>query len=308
MNQILVTGDEVIREPVKKQKKVLPINGIVLFYAICVIILGICIIAGSFYAKQKINETVEASIQPEIEIQRDDDNNEIKISATHIRGITNLTYQWNDEEEITIDAGNQKNVTTTIDLIGGENTLKISVTEENGKTKTLEKTFIAGNIPEIALEGIANGVKVIVTSEENIDYVQYCWDDEEVQKIEIEDKKEYEGIINAPAGEHTLKIEVADINGIKAEKEQRVIGDTEPTLKIESKFVNGNPTFVIDVEDDQSLTMLEISHNGGETQVIDLNAPTYHHEVIMTEGQNTLIVRVTNINGLQKAHGVKVNN
>ena len=37
MNQILYTGDEVIREPVKKQKKVLPVNTIVIFYAISII-------------------------------------------------------------------------------------------------------------------------------------------------------------------------------------------------------------------------------------------------------------------------------
>ena len=41
VNQILITGDEVIREPVKKEKKVLPINTIVIIYAISVIILGI---------------------------------------------------------------------------------------------------------------------------------------------------------------------------------------------------------------------------------------------------------------------------
>ena len=75
MNQILYTGDENIQKPVKKQKKVLPINVIVLFFAISIIILGISIIAGSIYAKNKINETVEASIEPEITIERDDENN-----------------------------------------------------------------------------------------------------------------------------------------------------------------------------------------------------------------------------------------
>ena len=73
MNQILYTGDERIQAPVKKQKKVLPINTIVLFFAISIIILGICIITGSIYSKIKINETVEASIEPEITIERDDD-------------------------------------------------------------------------------------------------------------------------------------------------------------------------------------------------------------------------------------------
>ena len=51
MNQILVTGDEQVTakvtQKVKKQKNVLPVNGIVVFYAISIIILGICLISGS---------------------------------------------------------------------------------------------------------------------------------------------------------------------------------------------------------------------------------------------------------------------
>lgn len=309
MNQILVTGEERIEAPVRKQKKNLSTNGIIVFFAISIIIVGICIIAGSVYSKQKINETVQASIQPEIEIQRDDENNTIKIIATHIRGITSLTYRWNEEEEIVLDAQNKKSVSATIDLIGGENTLKISVTEENGKTKTLEKTFVAGNIPEIKLEAVANGIKLIATSEENLQYIEYSWDDGEVQKIEIEEnKKEYEGIINTPKGEHILKIKVVDINGMKAEKEQKVVGDTEPELKIQSQLVNGKATFVIDAEDDEMIEKIEIIHNGGETQVIEVNQKTYHHEVTMTEGDNTIIVNVTNSNGLTKARGVKFKN
>ena len=130
MNQILYTGDEPIKTSVKKPKKVLPVKVIVLFFAISIIILGICIVTGSIYAKNKINETVEASIQPSISTERNDENNTIKITATHIRGIKELSYQWNDEEQIKIDGENKKSVSKTIDLIGGENILKISVTEE----------------------------------------------------------------------------------------------------------------------------------------------------------------------------------
>lgn len=297
-----------MQAPVKKQKKVLPINTIVLFFAISIIILGICIITGSIYSKIKINETVEASIEPEITIERDDEENTIKITATHIRGITELSYQWNDEEATTIAGGNKKSVSTIIDLIGGENTLKVSVTEENEKTKTVEKTFVAGNIPEIELKAVANGVKVIITSEEKIDYVQYTWDEGEAQKVEV-GKKEYEGIINAPTGLHVLKIEVVDVNGIKSELEKEVIGDTEPTLSIQSKLVDGKATFVIDAEDDENIKTLTIVHNSGENQVIEVNEKTYHYEVPMTEGeQNTILVTVTNINGLQKTKGVRFNN
>ena len=311
MNQILITGDEILTEKVKEKKnnKTLPINGIVIFYAICIMILGICMICGSVYAKQKINEAVELSIRPEISVERNDDDNTISINVTHKRGLKNVTYKWNDGEETIIDAENRNSINETIKLIGGENTLSISVTEENGQIKTFEKTFIAGNIPQLKIVGaVDNGIKINATNEDEIEYLQYCWDDGEMQKIEV-GKKEYEGIINTPKGQHILKVEVVDINGMKAELVQTVVGDTEPTVKVESKLVNGKKTFVIDAEDDENIETLTIVHNSGQEQVINVNQKTYHKEVVMTEGEvNTIIVTATNLNGLSKTRRIKFDN
>lgn len=311
MNQILITGEELAAErvKVKKEKKVLPIKGIVVFYAISIIILGICMISGSVYARDQINKTVEASIRPEISVERNDDDNTITINVTHIRGIKTITYQWNDDEQIVIKANNSKSIKETIDLIGGKNTLKVIAIEENGQTSTLQKEFTVANIPEIKIvESVDNGIKIYAASEEEIDYLQYSWDDGEIQTIEV-GEKEYEGIINAPKGLHILKIEVVDTNGIKAQLEQNVVGDTAPTLTIKSKLVNGKPTFVIDAEDDENIKTVSISHNGGEEQNTEVNEKIYHEEIVMTEGEeNTIIVTVTNKNGLQEIRGVKFNN
>lgn len=266
-------------------------------------------ISGSVYARDKIDKTVQASIKPEISIERNDDNNTIEINIKHIREIENVTYRWNNEQEILIAGRNRKEITETIDLIGGENTLKIIATEENGQTQTLEKTFIVGNIPEIKIVGaVDNGVEVYAASEDEIEYLQYSWDNGEMQKIEV-GEKQYEGIINTPKGQHTLKIEVITINGMKAKIEQNVVGDTEPTVNVQSTFVGGVMTFVIDAEDDENITTISIIHNGGQKQTINVNAKTHHMEVPMTEGkENTIIVTATNINGLQKTRRIKFTN
>ena len=306
MNQILITGEE--KAKVKKEKKVLPINVIVSFFALSIIILGICMISGSVYAKDRINEVVEASAKPQVDINRNDDDNTVEINVTHIRGITKIAYRWNEEEETVIDGKNRKNIAETIDLIGGKNTLTVAITEENGQTVTYEKTYTVGNIPEIKLEAVSNGVKLTATSEAKISYIVYTWDDGEEQKIEAGDTT-YEGIINAPKGQHTLKIEVVDENNMKAKKEQKVVGDTEPTLNIKPDYVDGKVAFVINAEDDEKIIKVEITHNGGTKQTIDVNDKTYHKDLIMTTGEtNTLIVTVTNINGLTKTLRVKFDN
>lgn len=308
MNQILITGEEVIKEKVKKEKKVLPTKTIVLFYAICIIILGICMISGSVYAKEKINEIVEANTKPSVEINRNDEDNTVEINVKHIRGIKNIKYRWNEEEETIIDGKNRKNIKETIDLIGGINILTVIITEENGQPVKYTKEYTVGNIPEIKLEAVSNGVKIIVTSEEKINYIQYSWDDGQMQKIEV-GQKEYEGTIAAPNGQHDLKIEVVDVNKMKAKKEQVVIGDKEPTLIVNSYGTKGNATFIIDAEDDEKITKVEITHNGGIKEVIDVNEKNYHKELIMTKGKvNTLIVTVVNKNGLTKTSRVKCEN
>ena len=310
MNQILITGEEKVKEKVKvkKEKKVLPVNVIVSFFAISIIILGICMISGSVYAKDKINEVVEANAKPQVEINRNDDDNTVEINVNHIRGITEIAYRWNDEEEVIIDGENRKNVSETIDLLGGQNTLTVTVTEENGESVTYEKQYKAGNIPTIKLEAVSNGVQLTSTSESTIKYIVYSWDDGEEQTIEVGDSS-YEGIINAPKGEHMLKITVVDENNMEAKKEQKVVGDTEPTLTVKPDYVNGKVSFVIDAEDDELIRTVEITHNGGTKQTIDVNDTKYHNDLEMTTGEtNTLIVTVTNKNNLQKTLRVKFDN
>lgn len=314
MNQILFTGEEQVTvqttKRIEKQKKVLPINSILVVFIVSIIILGICMTTGGVYgvyATQKINDSITANTKPVISVENTDDKT-IKVTVTHIRKLKAMTYKWNDGEEIMVDARGEKSLIETINLISGENILKITAVDENGQVSKLEKTYSLGNVPTIEIDSVDNGIKIVATCEEKIDYIEYNWDDGENQKLEVGNKK-YEGIINAPSGKHTLKIEVVNVSGIKANEERTIVGDTEPTLNVQSKLINGKATFVIDANDDEEITTLEIIHNGGEKQIIEVNAKTYHKEIVMTEGEeNTIIVRVTNVHKLTKTRGVKFDN
>ena len=311
MNQILDTGEENLRKKVnktKKVKRVLPVNVIVVFFALSIIILGICMISGSVYAKDKINEVVLASAKPQVDITRNDDDNTVEINVNHVRGIARIAYKWNNDEETVIDGNNRKNISEKIDLIGGENTLTVTITEENGQSVTYEKKYQVGNIPVIKLEAVSNGVKLTATSEAKIENIVYNWDEGEEQKIEVGNTS-YEGIINAPKGKHILKIKVVDENKMEAKKEQEVVGDTEPTVTVKPQFVDGKVAFVIEASDDEKLEKIEITHNGGAKQTEEINGTTYHKDIIMTTGEtNTLIVTATNLNGLTKTVRVKFDN
>lgn len=319
MNQILVTGEEYSKNQQKKQKqpkmpkqpnankKVIGINPIVIFYAISIMLLGICLITGSVYAKDKINETVEANAKPILDITKDETNNTLALKVTHIRGIKNITYKWNNGEITEINGNNQKIAQGTIPLIGGENVLEINITEENGQTVTYRNTYVISNIPEINLEAVSNGIKVIITSEEEIEYMTYQWDNRDEEKVEVGEEK-YEGTITAPKGQHTLKITAVDVNGNKGTKKQTVVGDEAPTLTLTANRIDGKLVFVIDAEDDEEITEIEITHNGGTPQTINVNDLKFHKEVEMLEGENRLKVVVRNKNGLETVKGGKFKN
>ena len=66
---------------------------------------------------------------------------------------------------------------------------------------------------------------------------------------------------------------------------------------------------MLHAEDDEEIKTVEILHNEGEVQIINVNDKKFDDQIIMTEGEeNTLVVRVTNLNGLTKVRAVKFKN
>lgn len=307
-----MTGSKEWQEPRNtinpvKTKKIVKINSIVIIYAIGAILLGICLIAGSIYAKGKINETVKANAKPTVEINRNDDTNTIDIEVSHIRGIKEIRYKWNNEAEEIINGNNQKTIKQTIPLIGGQNTLTVSVTEENGQTVSYKNTYTVANLPEIELSSVSNGIKITVSSKENLSTVKYKWDDGEEQNIDVTENQ-YEGIINAPGGKHTLEVEAIDTKGNKGLKTQAVVGDTAPTVTIKAQIIDGKKMFVIDAEDDIGISNVEITLNDNVIEQADVNDKTYHKEVEILTGENKILVKAYNVNNLEAKKGAKYNN
>ena len=278
--------------------KVVDVKKIVIFFSISIIILGFCFIGGSIYAKDQINSEVEANATPLVNVTRNDENNTLDISVNHIRGIKQITYQWNDDEEQVINENNQKAVTETIDLLGGKNILTITVTEENGQTVRYQKEYSVGNVPTITLENVDNGVKIIAYAEDTIDNVKYSWDDGEYTTIEVGEKN-YEGTINAPKGRHSLKIIVTDEEGIPAEKTTTVIGATVPVIDVKLGRKDGAIYFVINASDEEQLKNVTVKINGEEVENVQVNEKTYYAEIKAVDGQNTLEIVAENNNGLK---------
>lgn len=311
MNQILDTGEEQFKnnninygnynqnkkKKVYKEKSVIEINKIVIFFAISILILGICIIAGSIYAKDKINKNIEENATPVVNFSFNEDESSVDISVHHPKGITQVIYTLNNQDEKVIEGNNQQDIKTTVKLDGGKNKIVVKATDEMNHLVEYEQEYTVGNLAQIDLNNVDNAVKLTVTSVEKIKTVSYKWDDEQEKVIEVNSTQYSERII-APVGKHTLKIEVIDDKGIKTEKTQVVIGAKVPEIKVQAiKKLDGNVYYSISIKDEVILKNVKITLNDEEKVNIDVNSSEYTTEIVLQKGfDNKLIIEASNEN------------
>ena len=310
MNQILDTGDEKFknnninygnynqpkRQKVNKQKNPIEINKIAVFFAISILIFWICIITGSVYAKDRIQKVVEASARPTIDFNLNEEENSVDISVKHQKGIKQISYQLNNEEEKVINGNNQKTISTTIKLEGGKNKISVKAIDENNNIVEYEHEYIIGTLAEISLENVDNAVKITANSEEKIKTITYNWDDGEETTINV-DSTDYTGKITAPKGRHTLKIVVLDEKNVKTEKTQVVIGATAPKIDVSLTIKENEYYCVINVTDETNIKNVKITLDGEEKINTDVNSTTYTTEVkLQDNASNVIVVEASNGN------------
>ena len=278
-------------------KSVIEINKIVIFFAISILILGICIIAGSIYAKDKINKNIEENATPVVNFNFNEDESSVDISVHHPKGITQVIYTLNNQDEKVIEGNNQQDIKTTVKLDGGKNKIVVKATDEMNHLVEYEQEYTVGNLAQIDLNNVDNAVKLTVTSVEKIKTVSYKWDDEQEKVIEVNSTQYSERII-APVGKHTLKIEVIDDKGIKTEKTQVVIGAKVPEIKVQAiKKLDGNVYYSISIKDEVILKNVKITLNDEEKVNIDVNSSEYTTEIVLQKGfDNKLIIEASNEN------------
>lgn len=198
-------------------------------------------------------------------------------------------------------------VVFAISLIAiGANLLNKVETPKNevaNNNTTPEDPVIEGKI-EIKFSSVEDGVKLNIISNIEIQTVEYCWDEEELTTIELGNETQYETIIPTKQGTHTLKVYVVDINGNEENKEQLVIGDTEPELKIGTDRISN---YVVKASDDEQLTKIIIKVND-EIQEIEINDKEFEKLVPIPVGESIIDVTVYNLNGLSVNKKAKITN
>lgn len=295
MNQILYTQ--------KKQNKKgtqLDIKGIVLFFSIAIILFGGCLTAQGVYAMLVKNKTEELPIQPEttkpnIDIQKQE--NEIVVTITHNKPITQVTYNWNQEEEKTIVADNKTTITQIIELPTGTNTFNLTVIDINQEKTTYQKEYIVEGqgkpIVELSITS-DNKIKILANDTKGLQYLTYSWNEEEETKVEPnpETTNIIEKIIDIPLGQNTLKVIAINQEEIETTKTIDVKGVKKPVITVEQRGAK----LYIKAEDEDGMKIVNYTVNGKKYQLNFGNKKVIEYLQDLEVGENTIIIQAYNIN------------
>ena len=211
----------------------------------------------------------------------------------HQRAISNVKYNWNDEDEIIINGNSRKYIEQTIAIPSGTNTLYITATDENGQTISYEKQYETNSNINIVVSG--NKIKITSSSETTISYMTYRWDDDDEKQIEV-NSKELSEEIEAIKGLHTLTIITVDENNNTDTKTQKINGVAKPKVIIDVD--DAKEHFVLTASDDTALKKIEIVLDQDEEQTYVINTTEQEMDFALPmelhEGDNYIKVKVYN--------------
>lgn len=318
MNQILSV--EPPRPKKEKKQKMrnssgggtIEIDKIVRFFAIVLIVFGIVMIGSGSYSMYQGMQTGNTEAKPTISVQQVTET-QLQIEVSHTTPLQRVTYNWNGEEMVELDASGKRSVQQTIEIPTGDNTLNIYATDQEGKETNYSQNYsIEGDISiDFAVEG--SNLKVTASGKNEISYMTYRWDDEEEQRIDI-NAMTTEQLIEIPMGQHTLTVSVVDINNTTQTEEQEVKGVTRPTLEVTT---DGSANFVIRASDDEGLTKVEVTIDEDENQKYMFNLEQIYskeerkqfeyNKFALHDGENKIEVTVYNESGESQTARVLVN-
>ena len=306
MNQILQTENKKNNGPVE-------IGKVIKFFVVAIIIFAIILIGLGIYhlvTQNKEQIPTEPTIQeqtPEVNINREEDD--IVIDVTHNKPILEIVYNWNEEEENTIQGNNKTSISERISLPYGTNTLNMTVIDINGVETKFQKEYVVegDGKPVIELKLTSNSkIKITAQDKSNLSYITYSWNNGEQTKIEAnsEDLTKIEQEIEIPLGQNTLKVQAVNINEQITTKELEVKGIKKPVLN----FKKEGDYLIIKAEDEVGMKVIDYTLNGKNYQINYGNKKVIEYKQKLEKGENNLVFRAENQDGGITEKKVKVIN
>ena len=253
-------------------------------------------------SQKKVSETI-----PVVEVMQN--GNKLLLSVRHDKLIDKIIYTWNNEKKETVLQGKgRKQLEEIIELPVGINSLQLQVIDIDGKVTKFANQYELeeGDVIEPEIELLVDGqkVKIVAKDETEISYIEYFWNNEEATKLQATEtsKKQIEERIELKKGENVLHIVAVDKAGNTSTTEQVYKGATRPSIDMKKEDDN----MIITIKDEEGIKKVEIVLNGQyyssdpDNTKGPINLKELELKQKLQQGHNTITVKVSNINDLER--------
>ena len=257
--------------------------------------------------------------KPTIDVNVTDDK-KLKIVATDETSIDFITYRWNEEDEVKLEANPQtpKVITTTIEIPHGSNGITVVAVDSSNNTNSFQKDYKGLTKPDVKFvldENNQNIVMVYVSHENGIKGISGTFNGQEI-RINEEDITSNE--VNFPltlsVGLNRIQISASSVDGTEttAEKEFQynmgttttapdpTVPETKPTVSVEVIEESGNVKKLrVTMSYRNKIASCQLNFNGQDYDVNiseDQSTPLTF-DLPMVEGNNTIHLIVKGTDG-----------
>lgn len=303
MNQILMVENRNKKNKNKRNSGPVEIKNIIRFFAVVIIIFGLCIISHSSYAIYRDSKGNNTENLAQISISRINDTLIVDVNSEYI--IDKFKYNWLNSTQTSVMEG-MTNFQEEIILPNGNDVLTIILEDETGRAVTYTKEIFLEGVdilkPTIDIsQGQGSSIRITATDETQIEYITYRIDDGEeirVNKNNEDDTRIEYAVTDLPRGEHTLYVTAVDSSGnFETDENPVIVSSDRPTITGLS-IDNENGRIIIEAADVDGIASIEVNLNGAVYRMEDVNRTEATFSLNLQEGTNTISIKITNVNGL----------
>lgn len=178
-----------------------------------------------------------------------------------------VNYSWNNGRVSEISGNNSLELTRDITIPEGNNILKLSIMDVNGKLTEMTKSFVGIAIedttpPKIELVVTSSKLNIIAksVSETKLSYLSYKWNNDPEIVIEANgDQTTIETTIDILNGTNTLTVVAMNTKGISDTQVKEFIGIKKPVIEV--KRDDTGQYLEIKISHDSGIKAAEITFN-----------------------------------------------
>lgn len=168
---------------------------------------------------QKVYKLTGVDItKPSIEIETEDGKDKMTIVARDETEISYLSYQWDDEEPVVIDATQegQKEIQQVIDLQKGTRQITVIAEDLNGNVEQQVKTVTATSKPKLYLNKSGSTITIEVTDVDGIKDIEINLNGQVLSKQDVNKTTIKTKPLQLKQGNNTISVKVTNVNGYTA--------------------------------------------------------------------------------------------